>query len=79
MSPGDDKPDCSAAVPLQALKVRCLMSYNPQCIMVFKPLKQGKTMCHLKIYETLNFFQLNPSQSIIIRAYQNNHQACKTT
>lgn len=44
----------AAADPLHALKVGCLMSHNPACIMVFRPLKQGKR-CHLKIYETLNF------------------------
>lgn len=69
----------AATVPLQALKVECLMSHNPHCVMVFKPLKEGKTRCHLKIYETLNFLPLNLSRSIIIKAYQNNHQACKTT
>lgn len=63
----------AAAVLLQALKVGCLMSRNPHSIMVFKLLKRGKTRCHLKIYETLNFFPLNLSQSIIIKAYQNNH------
>lgn len=67
-----------AAVSLQAIKVGCFMFCNPRCVMVFKPLKQGKTRCHLKIYETLNPFTLNLSQSIIIKAYQNNHQACKT-
>ena len=68
-----------AAALFQALKVGCLMSCNPCSVMVFKPLKQGKTKCHLKIYETLNFFPLTLSQSIIIKAYQNNHPACKTT
>ncbi len=69
----------AAAVLPQALKVGCLMSRNPQCIMVFKPLKQVKARCQLKIYETLNFIPLNLTQSIIIKAYQNNHQTCKTT
>lgn len=47
-----------AAVSLQAIKVGCFMFCNPRCVMVFKPLKQGKTRCHLKIYETLNPFTL---------------------
>lgn len=66
-----------AAAPPPAIKVGCFMFCDHRCVMVFKPLKQGKTRCHLKIYETSKLFTLNLSQSIIIKAYQNNHQACK--
>lgn len=54
------------------------MSRNAPSVVSFKALKQEKTKCHLKIYETLNFFPSNRSQSIIIKAYQNNYWACKT-